>query len=63
MAGTRDGGSFELPSNTVMEIDHRGLIYRADIYANEEHERALAHFRSIDGCAQDKPAGQPESRH
>ncbi len=63
ISGTRDGGPFELPSNTVMEIDPQGLICRVDIYDSEDHGRAFARFLSIDGATEsDPPAIFPPTR-
>ncbi len=62
VSGTRDGGFYELPNVTVMEVDREGLICRVDIYESEDHERAFARFRSIDGPAEsERPAVFPTS--
>jgi len=62
ISGTRDGGRFELPNNGVFEVDQQGLICRCDLYDSEDHARAFARFRSIDGPAEsDLPGAFPST--
>ena len=45
--GTREGGAFEAPRSSVMELDARGRICRIDLYNLDQLDAALARFAEL----------------
>ena len=45
--GSREGGSYELPINAVLEMDERDRVARADIYDLDQADAARARFAEL----------------
>jgi ketosteroid isomerase-like protein len=54
--GTREGGAFEIPMITVVEVDEHGRRKTTDLYDIEDRDRALARFAELAAPA---PAESP----
>jgi hypothetical protein len=53
--GTHDGGAFESPFVSVIELDARGRAVRQDFYDPRHAERAFERFDEIDASAPPRP--------
>jgi hypothetical protein len=53
--GSREGGSYELPINAVLEMDERDHVARADIYDLDQADAARARFAELAASIASEP--------